>query len=65
MILSWTFSEIKSKYRPIMGLLRDQEQVWTYHGLSQRSRASIDLSWVFLEIKSMHGPIMGFLRDIE
>ena len=45
--------------------LRDQEQVWTYHGLSQKSSGSMDLSWAFSEIKRKYGPTMGFLRDQE
>ena len=65
MDLSWAFSEIKSKYGPIMGFLRDQKQIWTYHGLSHRPRASIALSWAFSEIKSKYDPIIDFLRNQE
>ena len=48
-----------------MGFVRDQEQVWSCHGLSQRSRESMVLSRAFQEIKRKYGPIMGFLRDQE
>ena len=51
MDLPQAFSEIKSKYGPIMGFLIDQKQEMIYHGLSQRSSARKDLSWAFSEIK--------------
>ena len=45
-----------------MGFLRDLEKVWSYQGLSQRSRSSKDLSLAFSEIKSKKGSIMELFQ---
>ena len=62
MDLPQAFYNIKHKYGTTTGSLRDQEQVWTYYGLSQRSRTSMDLSLAFSEVERK---ITGFLRDQE